>query len=230
MKKIVCLLLTLITVCASLVACGAGGDTNMHKIMDAIHKENAIRASVYPDEADCYEYRSLSELPYHNGWDNVNYESIEAWADNVYYGHHILFHADRVEIRQNSYLKTFDTKIYWNSKDNTISIALYQSYAYHVWNNEAADPQHHAFLSSRGFQISSSGEEDAELLFDMNVYYEKGKFEVSDATYDMSQFTVYNPGKITGCEELFVGDMVELLNDALNGLDGVYAAKGYPIK
>ena len=230
MKKIVCLVLALIAVCMTLAACGPGGDTNMHKLMDAIHKENAILASTYSAEADCYEYSSLPEVPYNNGWENVNYDSTEAWADNVYYGHHILFNANRIEIRQDNYLIEFDAKIYWNAKDNTITISLYDGYQYSVWNNAAKDPQNHGFDGEKGFDITSKDSENDELVFDMNVYYEKGKFEVSDATYDMSAFRVYNPGKISGCEERFINDMVDLLNDALNGLNGIYTAKGYPIK
>ncbi len=230
MKKITCLVLALITICISLVSCGSGGDTNMHKIMDAIHKEKVILASTYSAEADCYEYYSLPEVPYHNGWDNVNYDSTEAWADNVYYRHHIMFNADRVEIRQNSYAKTFETKIFWDAKDNTISIKLQEGYAYSVWNDDARDPQYHGFTGDDGFDITSYDSDNDEITFDMNVYYEKGKFEVSDATYDINEFKIYNPGKISGCEEMFINDMVKLLNDALNGLNGVYTAKGYPIK
>ena len=230
MKKIICLVLALLTVCISLASCGAGGDTNMHKIMTAIHKDKAILASTYPADADCYVSQSLSEVPYHNGWDNVNYDSTEAWADNVYYGHHILFKADRVEVRENNYAKEFEGKIFWDAKENTISISLYEGYAYNVWTDKAKDPQYHGFSSDDGFSITSYSAENDEITFDMNVYYEKGKFEVSDATYDISQFTVSNPGKIAGCEDMFIADMVDLLNDALNGLNGIYTQKGYPIR
>ncbi len=225
MKKIICFVLALVTVCTLLVACGPGGDTNMHKIMHAIEKEEAIRASTYPDEADCYVYHSLDKAPYDNGWQNVNYDSTEAWADNVYYKHHIMFNADRIQIRQDAYKKEFDTKIYWDAKDNTISIGLYEAYSYQVW-----DSQRERFNSDKGFEVSSYDTVDAELFFDMNVYYEKGSFEVSDATYDAAKFTVRNPGEFSGCMDTFIGDMVDLLNDALDGLNGVYTAKGYPIK
>ena len=225
MKKIVCLALALIAICMPLVSCGPGGDTNMHKIMQAIEKENAILASTYSSDADCYSYDSLDEVPYDNGWENVDYDSTKAWADNVYYKHHILFNANRTEIRKNSYAKDFDTKIFWNAKDNTISISLREKYTYSVWN--ATDSK---FKSEKGFEVSSYNSDGAVLVFDMNVYYTNGKFEVSDATYDISTFTVSNPGKISGCEDIFVGDMVDLLNDALSGLNGVYTDKGYPIK
>lgn len=230
MKKIICFVLALITVCLSLVACGPGGDTNMHKIMHAIEKENAILASTYSKEVDCYEDTSLSEMPYDNGWENVDHESTKAWADNVYYGRHILFNANRVELKKDSYAKDFDTKIYWNAKENTISISLREKYEYNVWNNKAKDPKYHSFKSDDGFEVSSYDSENAKLVFDMNIYYENGKFEVSDATYDINEFSVRNPGEIAGCEDIFVADMVELLNDALNGLNGIYKEKGYPIK
>ncbi len=230
MKKIICLALSFATVCMLLVACGSGGDTNMHKIMDAIEKENAILASTYPSEADVYEYHSLPELPYDNGWENVNYDSTEAWADNVYYGRHILFQAERTQIRENNYLKELDTKIYWNAKDNTIAISLQEGYRYAVWNDDARDPQYHGFTSDYGFEVSSYDSENDEIVFDMNVYYENGKFEVSDATYDISQFTIRNPGEFTDCEGIFIEDMVDLLNDALDGLNEIYTAKGYPIR
>ena len=210
MRRIICLVLALIAVCVSFASCGAGGDTNMHKIMTAIHKEKAILASTYPAEADCYKSASLAEVPYHNGWDNVNYDSTEAWADNVYYKHHILFKADRVEVRENSYAKEFEIRIYWKAKENTISISLYEG--------------------DDGFSVTSYSSENADIVFDMNVYYEKGKFDVSDATYDISAFTISNPGKIANCEGMFIEDMVDLLNDSLNGLNGIYTQKGYPIR
>ena len=230
MKRIICLVLALIAVCVSFASCGAGGDTNMHKIMTAIHKEKAILASTYPAEADCYKSASLAEVPYHNGWDNVNYDSTEAWADNVYYKHHILFKADRVEVRENSYAKEFEIRIYWKAKDNTISISLYEGYGLSVWNQKAKDPQYHGFSGDDGFSVTSYGSENADIVFDMNVYYEKGKFDVSDATYDISAFKISNPGKIANCEGMFIEDMVDLLNDSLNGLNGIYTQKGYPIR
>ena len=231
MKKIICLALALVTVCTLLVACGPGGDTNMHKIMHAIEKEGAIRASTYPDEADCYVYHSLDEAPVNNGWQNVTYDSTEAWADNVYYKHHIMFNADRVEIRQDAYKKEFETNIYWDAKENTISIKLYQGYSYSIWDDSSKNPDNHGFNSEKGFGISSyNSDGDAYIVFDMNTYYEKGKFEVSDATYDATQFTVYNPNEFSDCMDTFIVDMVDLLNDALDGLNGVYTAKGYPIK
>ena len=230
MKKIICLVLVLITVCMSLFACGSGGDTNMHKIMDAIHKENSIKASTYPAEADCYKSQSLPEVPYNDGWNNVNYDSIEAWADNVYYRHHIAFNAERIEIRQNSYAKDFDARIFWDAKDNTISIKLRSGYSYSVWNNEARDPMYHGFTTAKGFDVTSFDTENHEIVFDMNDYYSNGKFDAADATYDISQFNFYNPGKISNCEEIFINDMVKLLNDALDGLNRIYTEKGYPIK
>ena len=230
MKRIICLVLALIAVCVSFASCGAGGDTNMHKIMTAIHKEKAILASTYPAEADCYKSASLAEVPYHNGWDNVNYDSTEAWADNVYYKHHILFKADRVEVRENSYAKEFEIRIYWKAKENTISISLYEGYGYSVWNQKAKDPQYHGFSGDDGFSVTSYGSENDDIVFDMNVYYEKGKFDVSDATYDISAFKISNPGKIANCEGMFIEDMVDLLNDSLNGLNGIYTQKGYPIR
>lgn len=231
MKKITCLVLALITICMSLTSCGAGGDTNMHKIMTAMHKDKVILASAYSDEADCYEYKSLPELPYHNRWDNVDYDSTEAWADNVYYRHHIVFNANRVEIRQDNYAKEIKTNIYWNAKDNTIAIKLYSAYSYKGWNTDAKDPQNHGFAVDDGFSVAAvQDDEDPKIVFDMNVYYEKGKFELSDATYDINSFKFNNPGEIVGCEDMFLSDMVDLLNDALAGLNGVYTAKGYPIK
>lgn len=231
MKKLLAIALLAVLLVGTLVSCGPGGDTNMHKIMKAIEKEGAILASAYPSDADCYTYQSLSKLPVHEGdWENVNYDSTKAWADNVYYKNHILFKADRIEMRQDAYKKDFETKIYWDAKENTISISLYEAYTYSVWDNAAKDPQYHAFNSDKGFTVSSYSSDDAKFTFDMNVYYEKGSFAASDATYDAAEFTVSNPGDITGAMDIFVGDMVDLLNDALDGLNGVYTAKGYPIK
>ena len=167
MKKIICLALALIAICMPLVSCGPGGDTNMHKIMQAIEKENAILASTYSSDADCYSYDSLAEVPYDNGWENVDYDSTKAWADNVYYKHHILFNANRTEIRKNSYAKDFDTKIFWNAKDNTISISLREKYEYNVWNNKAKDPKYHGFKSDDGFEVSSYDSDNAKLVFDI---------------------------------------------------------------
>ena len=188
MKKIICLALAIITICLSLASCGAGGDTNMHKIMTAMHKDKAILASAYPDEADCYEYKSLPELPYHEDWDNVNYDSTRAWADNVYYRHHIKFNVDRVEVRQNNYAKEIDAQIFWDADDNTISISLRSAYSYDAWYIAKTEREESGFYNDEGFSVSSYEAENDKIVFDMNVYYEKGKFELSDATYDVNSF------------------------------------------
>ena len=230
MKKIICLVLALITICMSLTACGAGGDTNMHKLMTAMHKDKTILASAYPEEADTYSYTSLPELPYHGDWDNVDYDSTEAWADNVYYRHHIAFNANRVEVRANNYAKEIDIRIFWDADDNTIEVSLRKAYSYDAWHIAKTEREQSGFYNDDGFNVSSYGAENEDIVFDMNVYYEKGKFELSDATYDESAFSFSNPGEISGCEDIFFSDIIDLLNDALDGLNGIYTAKGCPIK
>ena len=65
MKRIISIALVLCALCATLVACGPGGDTNLHKIMHAMDKEGTL-ACGYPSEADLYSNYSLSELPYNS--------------------------------------------------------------------------------------------------------------------------------------------------------------------
>ena len=230
MKKIICLAVALITVCALLVACGPGGDTNLHKIMEAMDKEEI--ACGYHDEADCYSYKSLPNLPYDpsDGWDNVNYDSIEAWSDNVYYRNHIMFKADMNEVRENRYQKEIRLTIIWRSAENELKVRI-ERYDYNAWNNEARDPQYHGFYDDDGFEAFSNDDlENHYIVFSMDDYYENGKFELEDATYDINSFYFRNPGKIAGIEDMVFEDVVDLLNDAFDGLNKVYTAKGYPIK
>lgn len=233
MKRIISIALVLCALCATLVACGPGGDTNLHKIMHAMDKEGTL-ACGYPSEADLYSNYSLSELPYNSstGWENTNYNSIEAWADNVYYAHHIVFNAERVEIRENRYAKEIDIRIIWRSPENEIRIDI-EGYSYDVWNNEARDPRYHGFDGEKGFGAVTDNPDSSKsysIVFNMNDYYENGKFDLDDATCDMESIRFYNPGQIAGHEDMVLEDVVDLLNDAFDGLNGVYAAKGYPIK
>ena len=228
MKKIICLVLALIAVCMPLVACGPGGDTNLHKVMEAMNNDEIICG--YFEDADSYSYYSLPEVPCNNGWYNVNYDSIEAWSDNVYYRNHIMFKAELNEVRENRYQKEIRLTMIWRSAENELKVRI-DKYDYNVWNNEARDPQYHGFYDDKGFEARSNTDlENYFIVFNMNDYYENGKFDLDDATYDISTINFSNRGNIVGCEDMVLEDMIDLLNNSLNGLNQVYGAKGYPIK
>ncbi|MBE6532246.1 MAG: hypothetical protein E7676_01905 [Ruminococcaceae bacterium] len=219
MKRIISLLLAVALICASLVSCGPGGDTNMHKIMHAMAKEGTIAYSVYSDEADCYNYATNPDVAYN---DNINHKTVKAWADNVNYKNSVSFYASCVEVVENQSLANFRVKIVWDAKENTLTLTMYEGYDYRVW-----DFAKNEFSWALGFEVI---DEDKEFVFDMNDYYQNGELLESDATFDISEFTIKNNGKVNGCEKIFINDMIELLNEALDGLNEVYSAKGYPIK
>ena len=219
MKRIVSLLLAVVVICASLVSCGAGGDTNMHKIMHAMAKEGTIAYSVYSSEADCYEYATNPDVANDA---NITHKTVKAWADNVNYKRSIKFSASCLKVVENQSYVYFRADIVWDAKDDTITLTMYEGYDYEVWNAAKND-----FDWNRGFEVI---DENKEFVFNMSDYYAKGRLEKADATFDISEFTIKNHGDVEGCEEIFINDMIGLLNDALDGLNEVYSAKGYPIK
>ncbi len=218
MKKLLCALLVFCSI-VGLVACnGVGGDTNMHKIMQAICKDGTITGS------DIYVYESAPETPKdaNHQFLNENYKYVTASSSGTgYYKHYIHFTARNIVIVKDSYSIDMQIRFKWSAEDNVIDVEITSS-TYNEWNtakNKWKD----------GFGVTAE-----KITFDMNVYYNEGSYEYEDATYTFDEgnknvlsnhFNTVEDG-----EKLVIELVVNLLNDALNGLNEIYTEKGYPIK
>ena len=86
MKKLLCCILILSTLCVALASCGgAGGDTNMHNVMKAIAKDNTSTSD------DSYKYQTADKRP---ETPTESYKYVSAVSDGTgYYKHYIHFAA-----------------------------------------------------------------------------------------------------------------------------------------
>ncbi len=217
MKKLLCLLLATISMLALLACNGAGGDTNMHKIMQAALKEKTITSS------DVYEYSSLPEAPKDNqgNYLNQDYEYTYALISSGYYKHYVLFSARHIVVEENEYFIDMQIKIKWNAEDNTVVVDTQGSNVL-LWD------------TSKNKWKSSFGVEFKGVTYDMNAYYNDGDFDKEDAVYTASDEVKNLLAQYFPTAEVGVKFMIErisdLLDDAFDGLNEVYTKKGYPIR
>ena len=82
-------------------------------------------------------------------------------------------------------------------------------------------------VSIRRYNRFKENSDNANLVFDMNIYY----INLKSVTQSTGQVpSPFPPEKIPGCKDNLIGDMVDLLNDALSCLNGVYTDNAFPIK
>ncbi len=214
MKKILALALVSVLLIGTLVSCGAGGKTNMHKLMKAIYKDGVIDYGYLDTVQDLYKYES-GEVPsgHYTDYPNADYKEVYAYAESGYYKHYLNLSAGNQIVTKDVSNNYIDADIQWFADDNTIVLKLYRC-GYCKWDAVKNEWDNYA-----------SFEGGAKFTYDMNLYYENGKFETTDATAVYEGSNVDEVGR-----EVLLRDCTALLNDALNGLNEVYGAKGYPIK
>ena len=216
MKKLISICLILCTLLATLVSCG-GGDTNMHKVMEAI--EDGIIGT--DADSDVYEYASAAVQPFTNGvCINENFNNIKMYAlSNGYKGHRVDFRLNALKVvKDDHYEELRNTTVSYNGDDNVIIVHGFE-YTWTEWANTrwAGD---HLFKSYYTDTIT----------FDMNLYYTNGKFTVDDAVCEYSDFTAKTFTDNPSYEDLMLTFILDALNDGLAGLDDIYSDLGYPIK
>ena len=215
--RLICLVLVVCTLCASLFACG-GGDSNMHKVMDAVCSDGKLGND---GKTDVYEYKSKDVDSYMNGdLINDNFTSLKAWASGTAHPkHRVDFVYSYVDIKKDDSYKLMSMNFKWTAKENTVSVS--GEYRFVEWNAARND--------WNGDYTFDNYYED-KFVFDMNAYYEKGKFEASDATYTLHEITQKKLEKHPEFENMMLADIADVLTKAFDGLDSVYAPKGFPIK
>ena len=205
MKKLLCLALALLTL-LSLVACGGGGDTNMHKIM------KAVKDDVITDD-DKYVYKSADG---YQSTDNTDYSEIRAFSDGVNPRTFVAFIMGDTVVIKDATKSGHSQHVYWWAKDtettyngekvsvaaNTVSIEV--EYEIQRW-----DARDNKWKVDKTYKAYIGG-------LDMNDYYENGKFSTDGAT-------------VIGDNECLEG-AVALLAAGFDGLNPIYTDKGYPIK
>ncbi len=209
MKKLLCLCLALLTL-GTFVSCGPGGDTNMHKIMQAVD-DGEIAADM---ENDVYLVRSSDT--YQSG-DNEDFTEVRAFAFGQHYKHRLDFKAGKFVVVKDTSKTDLSMEICWwvdaeerqlfNSEMQSIdanSISLEVEYEVHKWDEKRLEWILDETYKALVYNLS------------MDTYYQNGKFTAADAT------TVGD----SECTNV----AIELINEAFDGLNGIYSEKGYPIK
>ena len=206
MKRILALALVLAMFTLALASCGSDGDTNMHKIMGAVNDGVITRD-------DEYVFKSMEG---YQSTDNEDYSEVIAFCNGVNPNKLVGFNAGNVIAIKDTSKNSTDLNITWWAKDgettyngqtasipaNTISMEV--EYTTRYWDSTRGEWMTEATSSALIYGIS------------MDDYYQNGSFSSEGAT------TI---GNVTCIDVGF-----ELLNDAFNGLNGIFTDKGYPIK
>lgn len=219
MKRIIALVIILTTFTLALASCGGpGGDTNMHKIMQAMYKDEVISTDYLNHNPDSFVYQTADQVERtENGqFANQDYKYVSASATSGYYKHYVNFYISSTVFVKDTHYKHQQATLQWRAEENTM-VVKYSGYEYQPWNVEKQRWGESIYLAAVG-----------EISYDMNVYYENGKFETTDATatFDEDKDRIES----LGMADQIVQDCTSFLNEALDGLDKVYAEKGYPIK
>ena len=209
MKKLGCICLAILTLC-TFVSCGPGGDTNMHKIMQAMD-DGEIATDM---ENDVYFVQSSKN--YQSG-DNEDYSETRALGFGYHYKHRVDFLAGKFVVVKDTAKTDLSIEICWwaNAEErqlfnsemqslNANSISLEVEYEVYKWDSKRQEFMHDETYEAVVYNL------------DMDDYYQNGKFVASDAT------TVGD----SECTEVAVA----LLNEAFEGLNEIYTDKGYPIR
>lgn len=215
--RLICLVLVVCTLSVSLFACG-GGDSNMHKVMDAVCSDGKLGND---GKTDVYEYKSADIKYVESGkWINENYNHLKAWADGTAYPkHRVDFVFDYVCIVKDASYKDIRMDFKWTAKENTVTVS--GDYEYMEWN---------ASKKAWNGDYTFTNYYEDKYVFDMNAYYENGKFVATDATATLSDITKKKLEKNPEFETMMLNDIADILTKAFDGLDSVYAPKGFPIK
>lgn len=215
MKKILAFVLVAVMLVGALVSCDAGGDTNMHKLMKAAYKDGLIdcegdsltNKDMYKVETGTFERDSQNNVV------NQDYRQAYAYATGGYYKHYMNFRAGKTEVIEDTSYIFLDISIQWVTEDNTVVVKISRC-GYSKWDTVKNE-----------FDQYARFEGGAEFTYDMNKYYENGKFLTTDATAVYTGTDVDDVGK-----DKLLQDCTDLLNEAFGGLNPIYTAKGYPIK
>lgn len=211
MKKLLCLLLAALTLCGALVSCGPGGDSNMHAIMQAICKDGTIGSD---GETDVYKSVSDSNITYDRNL-NENYTELKAYADGTgHYKHRIDFYMSYTAIVKDTSKTVLYGRFYWSADTDKITVD-FASYKYSVWSDTESKWKDEAWIS------------DEQVTFDMSVYYDKGEYMGTDATYEFNEQKLKDVGDNL---DMLITDVAKVLTLSLDGLNTIYTAKGLPIK
>ena len=214
MKRILAIALVAVMLVGALVSCDAGGDTNMHKLMKAMYKDGLID---YEGDSlnnkDMYKVENGTWEKVGNDVKNQDYRKTYAYATGGYYKHYVNFNASNTVVVKDTSYMFLDVRIQWRAEENTVVVEISRC-GYSSWDS-AKDK----------FNQYARFEGGAEFTYDMNKYYENGQFATSDATAVYEGSDVDKVGK-----DKLLQDCTDLLNEAFNGLNTVYGAKGYPIK
>ena len=206
MKRILALALVLAMFTLALASCGSDGDTNMHKIMGAVNDGVITRD-------DEYVFKSMEG---YQSTDNEDYSEVIAFCNGVNPNKLVGFNAGNVIAIKDTSKNSTDLNITWWAKDsettyngqtasipaNTISMEV--EYTTRYWDSTRSEWMTETTSSALIYGIS------------MDDYYQNGSF-TSEGTTTIGNVTCIDPG-------------FELLNDAFNGLNGIFTDKGYPIK
>lgn len=205
MKKLLSLCLAILTIC-TLVSCGTNGDTNMHKILKAAKDEIITRDDIYLSKSsDSYQSN-----------DNADYSEIRAFCNGTNPKLCVGFNAGSTVAIKDTSKNSVSLDINWWVKDSTYqyenetqsvtanTISMEVEYTTRYWDSTRSqwitDKTYKAFI----YDLS------------MDEYYNNGNFSAENAT------TVGD----SECTDVAVA----LLNDAFDGLNGIFTEKGYPIK
>ena len=217
MKKLISFCLIICTLAVTLVACGGGGDTNMHKVMAAI-EDGAIGTD---GDSDVYSYTSSDAAPFTNGvCINENYNSVKMYArSNGHPGHRVDFHLSALKVVKDGHYENLkNTTVSYNGDDNVIIVNGFE-YFWFDW----------AGTKWAGDSLFQSYYTDS-ITFDMNTYYTNGKFTVDDAVCEFHELTTNKFTQNPTYKDAMLTFIVDALNEGLSGLDEIYTQKGYPIK
>ena len=210
MKRILCLCLALLTLCA-LVACGPGGDTKMHNLMKALNDGDVV-----PDE-ESNEYLVKTSENY-SSQANEDYTEVRAFVDGTgHYKHRLDFRASKYQVVKDTSKTNLRLEICWwvdadsymlhgneyqNIEANTISIEV--QYEVSEWDAAKEDWSDHKTYKALIYNMS------------MDTYYQNGKFAETDGT-------VLGDSECTAAA-------IALFNEGFNALHEIYAKQGYPFK
>jgi hypothetical protein len=210
MKKILCLCLALLTLC-TFVACGPGGDTNMHKLMKALKDGDVV-----PDESSNEYFMQTSEN--YSSQANEDYTQVRAYVDGTgHYKHRLDFRASKYQVVKDTTQIDLSMEICWwvdaesrmlhgneyqDMAANTISIEV--EYEVCEWNAAKQRWDNQKTYKALLYNLS------------MDTYYQNGEFTEADAT-------VAGDGECTAAA-------IALFNEAFNALHEIYAEQGYPFK
>lgn len=206
MKKIVALALVIAVFALTLASCGSGGDTKMHKIMEAA-EDNIITRD------DIYEYKSIAGF---QSTDNEDYTEVRALCNGVNPGVLVGFSASDLKVVKDTSKNDTSLNITWWAEDSDVT---YESQSVSVLANTISMEVEYTtrhWDSARGEWMTDTTYKALVYGLNMDDYYQNGSFSAEGVT--------------TVGDSECTAVAVSLLNDAFGGLNGVFTAKGYPIK